>query len=463
MLSEQSSSATEHFNKLIQFRQEVYDLLGKAHDAMFELSDAVIQIPSLHSFVELSCAPTFRRKWPSAYEALQDSRPNQEGLLRLYQRQLSGESYPILAGDHTAWQRIWSPTLEDRSYQHQSTPIPGRRPVTIGHGYSTLAFIPEAHSSWALPVSHVRIKHQKPIETAAQQLCEIDALMIGRFLSIWDAEYGCASFLSATNETKKADKLIRLRVNLSLEGPTKPGKPNAKQPIHGIKFKFKDDSTWWKPDQVEEYDDPVFGLTTVQVWEGLRFSKALECRMTVARVERHQAPDTRRQPRILWFAWKGEKPPQHWWNLYSRRYPIEHWYRFIKGRLHWTLPRLGTPEQGERWSELMPFITWELWFARSIVEDNPLPWQKPKAKLSQGRVCQGMSNLLMVIGTPVGVCKTRGIPPGWPCGYPRTPRKRYALVRSARWINIRAKEKAKKDAQKPKRGRPKKKTAEISA
>jgi hypothetical protein len=51
-------------------------------------------------------------------------------------------------------------------------------------------------------------------------------------------------------------------------------------------------------------------------------------------------------------------------------------YRFAKQRLHWTLPKFSTPEQSDRWSDLMPLITWQLWLARDIVRDNPLPWQK---------------------------------------------------------------------------------------
>jgi len=90
-------------------------------------------------------------------------------------------------------------------------------------------------------------------------------------------------------------------------------------------------------------------------------------------------------------AWVGEEPPlREWWHFYLRRFGVDHWYRFAKQRLHWTLPRFGTPEQAERWSDLMPFITWELWLAREIVGDNPLPWQKPQTNLTPGRVCQGM-------------------------------------------------------------------------
>ena len=35
-------------------------------------------------------------------------------------------------------------------------------------------------------------------------------------------------------------------------------------------------------------------------------------------------------------------------------------------RLHWTLPKLRTPEQSERWSDLMPLMSWQLWLARDL-------------------------------------------------------------------------------------------------
>lgn len=48
----------------------------------------------------------------------------------------------------------------------------------------------------------------------------------------------------------------------------------------------------------------------------------------------------------------------------------------------------------------MPFISWELWLARDLVTDNPLPWQKSMAKLTPGRVAQAMGGVLAAIGTP---------------------------------------------------------------
>jgi hypothetical protein len=258
----------------------------------------------------------------------------------------------------------------------------------------------------------------------------------------------------------KADKLIRLRTSLALEGPTKPRTGRrGPQPIHGIKFKFRDPSTWWEPDQVIVDQDTEFGVVSVKIWHKLRFNKALDCPMTLVQIERQQTPGTRRKPKILWLAWIGEPPPERWWRLYARRYPIDHWYRFAKGRLHWTLPMLATPQQCERWSQLMPLITWELWLARHIVEDSPLPWQKPQTNLAPGRVCQGMQNILVAIGTPTRVCKPRGISPGWPAGRPRTPRVTYEIVRSESWKVVRARKKANAPVNKAKLGRPKRANA----
>ena len=184
--------------------------------------------------------------------------------------------------------------------------------------------------------------------------------------------------------------------------------------------------------------------------------------MQVACVEREQAPGTRRKPKLVWFGWAGNPPPEQWWHMYNRRYPVEHWYRFVKGRLHWVLPHLATPEQSERWSGLMPLLTWELCLARSIVQDCPLPWQKPQLHLTPGRICQGMHNVLMAIGTPTQVCKPRGKAPGWPTGKPRARRPRYDLVCSAERAIQREREKQKIPGQPVKKGRPKKIRADPS-
>lgn len=77
----------------------------------------------------------------------------------------------------------------------------------------------------------------------------------------------------------------------------------------------------------------------------------------------------------------------------------------------------------------MPLMTWQLWLARDIVADNPLPWQKSQAKMTPGRVAQAMGGVLPAIGTPAVAPKTRGKSPGWTTGKPRLRRIRYPTVK----------------------------------
>jgi len=61
-------------------------------------------------------------------------------------------------------------------------------------------------------------------------------------------------------------------------------------------------------------------------------------------------------------------------------------------RLHWTLPNLRTPEQSERWSDLMPLISWQLWLARDLVIENRLT-----------RAICGSINLTLLTCCPINV------------------------------------------------------------
>lgn len=138
----------------------------------------------------------------------------------------------------------------------------------------------------------------------------------------------------------------------------------------------------------------------------------------------------------MWLGYLGltDEPLAELWPLYLRRFSIEHWYRFAKQRLHWTLPRFSTPEQHERWSDLMPILSMELYLARSVMIDHLLPWQKPQVVLDRtpGRVCQGFSSIIALIDTPTTVPKRRGNSPGWEKGRLRSRKARHPVVKKGR-------------------------------
>ncbi len=100
-MNKNNNTQSQH-SKLAAFRQSVYGCLTKARDALFELIDAILTTPQLTSFPGLSCAPFFRRQWPSLYEAVQDGALDRKELLKIEVENLPTDRRPLLVGDHTA-------------------------------------------------------------------------------------------------------------------------------------------------------------------------------------------------------------------------------------------------------------------------------------------------------------------------------------------------------------------------
>ncbi len=202
------------FDKLKQFRQSAYMLLGKGKDTIFDLMDAVLTSPRVNSFVELSLSPVFRRTWSSLYAGLRSSRPQRGKLMKHYIEQMPTEPRPLLAGDHTGWPRPEARTLRDRTIEHQPTQIAGNKPIAVGPGFSTIAWIPEAQGSWALPLRHERItSFETPLSRAAFQLKQVCKQLAVRPIATDDSEYGNAAFVKPTAQIE-ADLLLRLRPNM---------------------------------------------------------------------------------------------------------------------------------------------------------------------------------------------------------------------------------------------------------
>ena len=109
--------------------------------------------------------------------------------MRLGIEQIPTEMRPLLAGDHTAWARPEARTLRDRTVEHQATQIAGNKPIAVRHGFSTIAWIPEAEGSWALPLRHERItSFETPVSRAAFQLKQVCKQLAVRPIATYDSE-----------------------------------------------------------------------------------------------------------------------------------------------------------------------------------------------------------------------------------------------------------------------------------
>jgi hypothetical protein len=121
----------------------------------------------------------------------------------------------------------------------------------------------------------------------------------------------------------------------------------------------------------------------------LHFRTASDDELSLIKVERLNPSGSGNKRRPLWLVWVGEQflELEAIWSQYARRFGVDHWYRFAKQRLHWTLPSLSTPQQCERWSTLIPLMSWQLWLARDEVSEHHLPWQSKIKNLTPPKSC----------------------------------------------------------------------------
>jgi hypothetical protein len=162
-------------------------------------------------------------------------------------------------------------------------------------------------------------------------------------------------------------------------------------------------------------------------WGGLHEKKGADVPYDVIRACVHLERETILR-KALWLAWLVSDPipialtvtVETIWRAYSCRWPVEPAIQFRKETLGWTQPRFQSKEAGDRWSELTVLACWMIFLARSIVEDKPLPWQKPQQRLTPQRVQQSLQPIFALIGSPARPPKKRGKAPGWPQGRQRT-------------------------------------------
>jgi hypothetical protein len=108
-----------------------------------ELVDALLLSAPFHSFPETSCSPAFRRKWHSAYTAVEDGRQDRERLESYLVQLLPKEGWLVFPLDSTSWPHPAARTMPDRQYVHSGSDTGLGSPVIVGHSYSVLAWAPD--------------------------------------------------------------------------------------------------------------------------------------------------------------------------------------------------------------------------------------------------------------------------------------------------------------------------------
>ncbi|MCC7105179.1 MAG: transposase, partial [Chloroflexi bacterium] len=421
------------------FRQELYQSPGHRRDALFELLEAVLVAPVRSTLVRLSLTPVFRRRWPSACDALADGQLSPAACRRLLHQVVPeppAPGRPLWAGDGTAWPRPAAKTSPERTYGHFASPGVPRDSLIVGWEYEWLFAVPLVGSSWVLPLDQARRAPGAgtPTEVAVRQLRGAAAARppgAARPVALYDSGYDPVTFVRAE---LPLDVLARLRTRRKVFGPPGPYGGRGPRPKHGHEFKLWDSRTHPAPARSAPQEDPVHGWVQVDVWPDQHVQGTHEAPCTVVRVQVERLPRHAKPPQPLWLAWIGGELPEdllELWRWYSARFTAVHGFRFLKQDPGWTSVRPCDPEAADRWSWLLLLALWELWLGRDLVADQRLPWERPlpPERLTPGRVRRALAPELSRLGTPVRPVRPRGKAPGRRPGDCPGPRTRYPVVR----------------------------------
>lgn len=404
------------------FRNTLYHhCFTRAADALCDLVDALLTDTQARSFIELSQAARFQRVWPSLYAALEDGRIDRPALLRVFADHLPATMVGdrlVLGLDVRSILRPDAHTSADRTLVHRSNLPKDATPVGPGWQFSTLVVLPNPVSSWTYILDNRRVPSTGTATTiGVAQLTDVLPLLRRwgvRVLIVLDRGYSHAPWVSATH-TLDADQLIRARKDQVLYRPAPPRTKRRGQPRKdGARFKGSAPATHGTPDADWQGGDAQGQPVQVTVWGNLHLRKARQVPITVVRIIRTGARGTKRDPRISWFWWLGGPVPplSEIPGLYARRFGEEHGFRFDKQDLLWATPRLRTPEQFERWTDVVSIVHNHLDIARPLAEAVRRPWERTVRPVTPRQVRRAMGRIIAQVGTPARPPQRRGKAPG---------------------------------------------------
>ncbi len=426
-----------HFNTLDHVRQQMYRCFERSRDALFNLSDALLSESQARSLPELSLSVFFERRWPSVYEALQDGRIDVEPLRAVFvQALIAGKPThePIWLGiDSSSLQRLEAESSRDRGMIYVPNMPHATKPVSVGWQFSTVMLLPEQPSSWVGILEQRRISTERTaIEVGIEQLRALLPLIRRPVILLADRWYATVSFVCACRELG-CQALIRLKRNRKLyrAAPPRKEKQRGAPCKHGPLFQGTRPETYGPADAEWEGTDEHGKRVVVSCWKGLHFREAPETQVSVIRVQREAARDTKRDPRESWFIWTGttDIPLEQVRTWYRKRFSQEHGYRFLKQDLLWEQAHLRTPEQVERWSWIVACACNQLLLANQLGQAVLRPWESTQRAVTPRQVRRVMPSILSHLGTPAEPPKPRGKSPGWPKGRVRTRAPRFAVVK----------------------------------
>jgi DDE superfamily endonuclease len=436
-------------NVVKNFRDKVYHLFHCRQDAAMDVIDALSSNQNAKSVVQLSVNPVHKRNYCSItrvvseyYKGLDTKGKTEKNhqltqILSQCSQSLSKRSFHLFGVDCTSLPRVFSKTLSDRSCVHSPNPISGNKPITIGHQYSLVAYLPEKSSKnsppWILPLSYNRVPSDQKgtvlgmeqINTCIGQPAFQNALCV----SVGDCAYSQPDCIVISYRNKNQVHLSRVKNNRifynaheSLDSPGL-GRPKC----YGTPFKLNDIKTHRAPDELIELSivsqNGKENVVKIECWNqmmmrGKQGADMTHCHFRLIRIKVFSKSGELLFKRPMWLIVSGIRQEElsliDIYDSYRQRFDLEHFFRFGKNKL--LLDKSQTPEveHEEAFSQLVILAYAQLYISRELAKVMPHSWEKylpefksGKREVSPSQVQKDFERIIRQIGTPAKFPKPR--------------------------------------------------------
>ncbi len=355
-----------------------------------------------------------------------------QSLVVPYLPTLQERPFHLFAIDVTSQPRQFSPTLQDRGFVYQPNAIRGNKPVTIGHQYSVLAYLPEKSGSfcppWVVPLSTRRVATSCDKELVGQQqlqgLIKDQKFDFNHYLSVQvvDCSYSKREYLyeSAQNDNlvtvarARSDRTFYRKFQVSEDEALKAGHPTW----YGERFSLKETDSWHEPDRKAETSFVSRRgkkyKVKMQAWhnmlmkgkDGIDMHKVPFTLLRVCRFKPNGEPAFKND---LWLIIVGNRRDEitllDLYEAYLQRFDIEHYFRFGKQKLLMTAFQSPEVERDENWWKIVQLAYTQLWLAAPLAQHLPRPWEKhlprPEGQIpSPSTVQRDFGRITRQLGTP---------------------------------------------------------------
>lgn len=467
---------------LCNFRKKIFDFFVFRADSTMDLIDAIAGHVFKESAVKVSLSNLFRREYSTITDVVDnlfrqkantnplpnELKENQLEITRLIAEEcpnLIKRSFHLFAVDCSSAPRVYARKLDDRGFVHHPTKVPGQKPITVGHQYSTLVYLPEqSEAHWVIPLSNIRVKSEdsgttigiKQFVEATTKTCFKDQLSV----LVADSAYSHAKCIKEASQqddlvivsrvrnnrkfhcslVKEEDKIKRRgRPRIYGEGwvlsdPKEPDESIVTEHItaSGKPYKMKIER-WY--DRLDRGAAKVSGNDTKEIDDQNIIEPTVfdAIKVTILRPDGQQL-----YKKPLWLMVTGtrrrEIGSEDIARSYFKRYDIEHYFRFAKQRL--LLTSFQTPEvrHEENWWWLCMLSYVMLYLSRSLTDYVRYAWEKKQEKKvatikTPTQAQRGFEGIIQRIGTPACFPKPRGKSSGRVIGTKMPKRKDCPIVK----------------------------------